>query len=90
MEYSLITTKIFKEKSEILLSKLPEKAKNELASFFQYLFFKYNIELKNEISEKDKYLNKNNFSFLKSLELTKNSNEKLSEIIINERRNEKW
>lgn len=30
------------------------------------------------------------FSFAKSLELTKNCKGKLSEVIVNERRNEKW
>ena len=41
-----------------------------------------------EVNPKRKLATK--FSFAKSLELTKNCNGKLSEVIVNERRTEKW
>jgi len=41
-----------------------------------------------EFKPKRKLVNK--FSFAKSLELTKNCNGKLSDVVINERRTEKW
>ena len=41
-----------------------------------------------EVKPKRKYVHK--FSFLKSLELTKNCKGKLSDVVINERRAEKW
>ncbi len=83
----LIDIKLLKENNQISLTNLPEKVRNELLNFYQYIFFKYNIEYLDQTVKK---LKKTDFSFLDSLKLTKNLDGNISDLIINERRNERW
>ncbi len=70
----LIDIKLLKENNQIPLTNLPEKVRNELLNFYQYLFFKYNIrydEKNNEIetrlilNKQDKFDKKEFLSFLR-------------------------
>ena len=85
-----INIDLLKKNNKIILTNLPEQAKNELVNFYQYIFYKYNFEYFEKIPPQKNTLKKSDFSFDKSLELTKNIDGNLSEFIINERRNEKW
>ena len=86
----IINIELLKQNNEVLLTNLPIQAKNELVNFYQYIYFKYNIVFPEKILAKEKKLRKSDFSFYKSLKLTKNNESNLSDFIINERRNEKW